>query len=283
MRLPFRTLVLGGGGVKGILHVGALLELAKHQPLYFQEGVYGSSIGSVVATYIAFKLPIERAQALIQKYLSFQAILPTFDFMSVTNAFATKGVGTMDQFEKQVLSLFDDAGIDMREKTLSEASMPLYVVASNLTDGTPTVFSKKIRVLDALKASCCVPGAFRPYELYGKAYIDGDILLPSITSILPSVDPETLILVLPKRRQCKLTPRQIETMSPIDYIREIHTLKVRVGHIVCKNDQTLMLRYPKLESSSDLAEFDVEDVLRSAGGQLNRFLFSERADQERPN
>jgi len=33
---PFKTLGLGAGGIKGILHVGAL---SKHQSLYFPNGV----------------------------------------------------------------------------------------------------------------------------------------------------------------------------------------------------------------------------------------------------
>jgi patatin-like phospholipase/acyl hydrolase len=56
---PFQKLALGGGGVKGILHIGALQELSKHQPLIFPEGVYGSSIGAVIGTYVAFGLPID--------------------------------------------------------------------------------------------------------------------------------------------------------------------------------------------------------------------------------
>ena len=275
MRLPVRTLVLSGGGVKGILHIGALLELSKHQPLVFPKGVYGSSIGSVVATYVAFGLPIERAPDLIRKYLSFRAVLPSIDVSSVTNAFSTKGVGTMDSFERQILALFDDAGLDIRTKTITDAGMPLYIVASNLTDGVPTLFSNRVPVLDAMKASCCIPGAFRPYELYGKAYVDGDLLLPSITNILPSVDTDTLILILPKRRQCILTPRRIESMSPLEYVAELHTLQMRVGQMVARTDQTLLLRYPKLESSSDLALMDMEDILLSAGRQLCVFLGAE--------
>lgn len=272
MRLPFRKLVMSGGGVKGILHVGALLELSKHQSLEFPDGVYGSSIGSVVATYVAFGLPMEKAQELIQKYLSFEAILPTFDFESVAAAFSAKGVGGMECFEKQVLALFDDAGLDIRTKTMAEASMPLYIVTSNITDGVPSLFSDKVPVLDALKASCCFPGAFRPYELYGKAYIDGDILLPSISCIVPNIQEDTLILVLPKRRQCILTPRRIETMSPVDYISEIHTLKMRTGQMFHKNSQTVSLSYPKLESSSDVSQMDIPDILLSAGSQLRVFL-----------
>jgi predicted acylesterase/phospholipase RssA len=272
MRPPFRKLVLGGGGSKGVLHIGGLIELSKHQPLVFPNGVYGSSIGSVVATYVAFGLPIDVAPNLIQKHLSFQAILPTFDFASVASAFSTKGVGTMDLFEKQILALFDEAGIDIRRKMISDSNMPLYIIASNLTDGVPSVFSDKVPVLEALKASCCIPGAFRPYELYGKAYIDGDVFLPSITSIVPDIDEDTLIFILPKRRRHILTPRRIESMSPVDYISEIHTIKMRVGQMSAKNDQTVMLRYPKLDSSSDLAQMDIQDILRSAGSQLRVFL-----------
>jgi len=280
MRLPFRTLVLGGGGSKGILHIGALIELSKYQRLEFPNGVYGSSIGSVVATYVAFGLSMENAPNLIKKHLSFQSILPTFDFASVTTAFSTKGVGTMESFEKHIIALFDEAGVDIRTKTISDASMPLYIVASNLTDGIPSLFSDKVPVLDALKASCCIPGAFRPYKLYGKAYVDGDLLLPSIANIIDNIDDDTLIFVLPKRRRHILTPRRIETMSPVDYISEIHTLKMRVGQMVARTPQTLMLRYPGLESSSDLSDMNTSDILLSAGRQLRMFLGAKHLDQE---
>ena len=272
MRLPFRKLGLSGGGVKGILHVGALAELSNHQALNFPKGVYGASIGSVVATYVAFGLPIEKGSDLVGKYLSFDEILPIFDFESVSAAFSAKGVGGMDSFEKQIVALFDEAGLDIRGKTIADAHMPLYIVATNLTDGVPAILSGKVPLLDALKASCCLPGAFKPYELYGKAYIDGDILLPSISCIVPKIEEDTLILVLPKRRQCILTPRQIESMSPVDYIREIHTIQMRIGHMFNNNSQTLSLRYPKLESSSDLSQMDIQDILRSAGTQLRVFL-----------
>lgn len=66
MSVIFRRLALGGGGAKGILHVGALQELSKRQPLDFPKGVYGSSIGSILATYIAFGLPIDNTVPLLK-------------------------------------------------------------------------------------------------------------------------------------------------------------------------------------------------------------------------
>ena len=72
MSVLFYRLALGGGGAKGILHIGALQELSKFQPLYFQNGIYGSSIGSIIATYVAFGLPIDNMVPLLKKYLVYR-------------------------------------------------------------------------------------------------------------------------------------------------------------------------------------------------------------------
>ena len=53
----FSILALGGGGLKGYLEIGAIEELEEHYGKLhetFHEGVYGCSIGSIIATCIAF-------------------------------------------------------------------------------------------------------------------------------------------------------------------------------------------------------------------------------------
>jgi hypothetical protein len=113
MSLTFRALGLGGGGIKGILHIGALQELAKHQPLVFPDGIYGSSIGSILATYLAFGLPLDKTPALISKYLSFDMILPNMDFKAVASAFSKKGMYTMDTFESNLVKFFEECDADL--------------------------------------------------------------------------------------------------------------------------------------------------------------------------
>jgi predicted acylesterase/phospholipase RssA len=280
MRLPFRTLALAGGGMKGVLHIGALRELEKRQPLIFPDGVYGSSVGSIIGTYVAFGIPLDKAPALIKSHMSINSIFPPLQVNSIANAFTTKGVCGLEHLESQLLKVFDAGGLDIRTAKISDARMPLYIVASNLTTGVPSLFSGNVPLLDALKASCCFPGAFRPYELYGNLYIDGDILTPCISSVLPRIDSETLILGLKKLRKYKLTPRQVESMSPFDYIREIHTLGLRMAQKFHMNDQTLLLQYPNLESSSDISGMDLDDMLSSAGRQLAGFLNSNGTRKE---
>ena len=73
--------------MKGILHVGVLQELSNHQPLYFPDGVYGSSIGSILAAYVAFGLPVDKMIPLVEKYLKLENIAPTPNFNHLMNSF----------------------------------------------------------------------------------------------------------------------------------------------------------------------------------------------------
>ena len=273
MSLPFRALGLGGGGVKGILHIGALQELSKHQLLYFPDGIYGSSIGSILATYLAFELPIDKTPSFITKYLSFDAITPKMNFQAVSSAFSTKGVHAMDKFEDNVVAMFQECGVNIREKTIEQAHMPLYIVASNITKGTPTVFSGSVPVLDALKASCCIPGLFRPYALYDQLYVDGDVFVPNIARVMPSCD-DSIVLMLSKQRRHTLTPSIIESMSPLDYMSDLYSMTKHIMQESYTSPNIVHLKYPNLHSDSVLADMDVSDILVTAGRQLDGFLRS---------
>ena len=266
----YATLGLGAGGIKGILHVGALLELSKHQKLYFPNGIYGCSIGSILATYIAFELPLDKMVPLMKKYLNMDRMTPKLQFSHLSSAFSAKGVYPMDTFEASIRELFHTVGVEIEHKTLGDAHMPLYIVASNITKGVPTIFSKNISVIDALKCSCCIPGVFRPVELYGQMYVDGNLFAPCIASVMPKQN--VLVLSLTKQRKRHLTPALIETMSPIAYLDELYIMTSSLFHDLSTTDYTLCLSYPNLHSDSDLSEFDMDAILKHAGTSLNKFM-----------
>ena len=269
MYLPFRTLGLGGGGIKGILHIGALLELAKHQDLTFPNGVYGNSIGSIIATYIAFELSIDKLVPLMKEYLSMDKLKPTFNFENISSAFSTKGLYSMDIFESSITEMFSKAGLDIKDKKINDAHMPLYIVSSNISKGIPTLFSKDVLLMDALKCSCCIPGLFRPIKLYNQLYVDGNVFTPCIASVMPK---KALILSLLKQRKHTITPSLIESMSPIAYLDELYTMSSKLFHNASVTEHTLCLSYPNLHSDSDLSNFNVDDILEQSGQLLNNFI-----------
>jgi predicted acylesterase/phospholipase RssA len=276
MFFPYTQLVLGGGGIQGILHLGALEELSKSQPLVFPDGVYGSSIGAILATYIAFELPLEKLISFIPDYLTFDRVVPTPTMSYFAKALSTKGFFPMDMFETTVIELFEKCGLDIRETKIGDAKMPLYIIASNISKACPTIFSKNVPLLSALKASCCIPGLFKPQEIYGNLYIDGDIFTPAIWAVTPNHE-RTLVLSLFKGSFTPLTPKNLDSISPFEYVRDIYTM-MRFQFVTKQmNSAILVLQYPGLKSTSDISGFDIETILNSARNQLRTFL-SKRTD-----
>lgn len=271
MSLLFKKLALGGGGVKGILHIGALRELSKHQTLFFPDGVYGCSVGSIIATYIAFELPMGKTVVdLTKKYLSIDRITPKATFQDLATSFSSKGIFNMDRFGDAIIEMFKEANVDIQNKKIGDAKMPLFIVGSNITKGVPTVFSNDVPILDALKCSCCIPGLFKPYELYGQLYVDGGVFTPCLGVIAK----DALDLSLTKQKSTHITPTTIESISPMDYMRDIYSMAVNQFIGICKTENTVELEYPELTSDSDLSEFDIDAILKTSETLMHRFLVS---------
>jgi hypothetical protein len=277
MSLPFRKLGLGGGGVKGILHIGAIQELQKHQPLDFPEGIYGCSIGAIVATTIAFNMPFTDEKVKIAvELLDLKSAMPTLTFQDVFASFAKKGVFNMDSFETLMTKLFSALGLDIVGKKIGDAPQPLYIIASNITKGVPTIFTKDVLIMDALKCSCCIPLMFMPEQLYGQLYLDGGLFVPSLSTIFK----DGLQLFLTKTKYRNITPATIESISPINYVRQLISTAEAQSHRFNKTEDTVELEYPKLMYDSDLKEFDTQDILRHAATLMRLFLVSKGLLQE---
>lgn len=276
MSLPFRKLGLGAGGVKGILHIGALRELSKHQPLHFPDGIYGCSIGSVIATYLSFNLPMDRVVDLTKKYLSFEKIVPKLSFHDLKNVMSEKGLFSMDMFEATIIDLFKEVDVDIKSKRIGDTEQPLYIISSNITKGVPTVFTKDVPILDALKCSCCLPGVFKPQSLYGQLYVDGGLFVPCISWI----QPDALVFSLTKQQVSNIGADTILTISPLEYMKDMYAMAINHFMSMHKTDMVVPLSFPGLHSDSDLEDFDVSAIVDAGSESTRRFLISKSFLQE---
>jgi predicted acylesterase/phospholipase RssA len=279
MRRRFTILGLGGGGMKGILQIGALTELAKHQPLEFPDGIYGCSIGAVIGTYIAFGLPVEKMIDLSKKYLTQKAILPSVGLYDISTCLSSKGLFSMNTFETSLTNMFQEAGLDIRDKKLGDAKMPLYIVTSNVTKGKPAILSKDVSVMEALKCSCCVPGVFKPQMLYGQVYVDGDLFSPNIRGIVPLTN-KTLIIILPRPRTLTITADTLSSISSFDFAYELISTATKQGSLFKCNEYTLTLVHPNITATTDIMTVDIDSVLKFTSSKLRRFLSTKNFDQE---
>ncbi len=159
-RRPFSGkigLALGGGAVLGAAHIG-VLRAFRESDLQIQ-AVAGTSIGALIASLYAFGVePDEIAN---------QA--KNMNWLNVTSLTVSKlGLLSNDKIGKLVTDLVGD-------KNIEDAPSPLAMVATNISSGGHVILDKG--PLDqAVCASTCIPGIFKPVEIEGRMLVDGGLV-----------------------------------------------------------------------------------------------------------
>jgi NTE family protein len=153
------ALALGDGTAKGFAHVGVLKVLdANRIPIHM---VVGTSVGSFVGCMFAYGYPPLEIQAMA---MSLQRS-DVADFTVPDNGFI-KG----EKLEGYVNRMVRNAAIE-------EFPIPFFAVATDLRTGRETVFGEG-NAGTAVRASCAVPGVFRPVRIGEHTYADGGLVSP---------------------------------------------------------------------------------------------------------
>lgn len=186
--MHYRSIAFGGGGMRGVAHLGALKAIQEVQgTLEFPDGIYGSSVGAIIASFVAFNVPVETITTVVKKYFKLSTWIPYPSIRNVWSISDRRGIFPMDMLRKAIIGCFTDCGInDIETKRVCDASQPLFIVASNLTARRPAILTGEVLLVDALLCSCCIPGLFEPQVLYGNVYLDAAVYVRAIEQIAPS-------------------------------------------------------------------------------------------------
>lgn len=151
-------LVLSGGGTKGVAHAGVFKFLAEKniEPNILACCSAGSIVGSLYATG---KSP--------QEILDFFKSIYFFNWKHF--AFNKPGLVSSKIFRIYLEPIFQDMKIGDLDKDVR-------IVATELVSGTQVIFGKEFKVIDAIIASCSVPGVTTPYIIGEELYSDGGVL-----------------------------------------------------------------------------------------------------------
>lgn len=169
-RLPRVALVLGGGGLKGFAHIGVIRALEERGIV--PTVLAGTSIGSLIASAWARNMPVpemvERARSLRRRDL-----------------FRLNRIGML--LERAHAASIYLAG-PLRElcasvapdSTFNELGRTLLVNTVDLQRGTQVVWGlpglRDVNVIDAIYASCALPGFFPPGDIGGRECVDGGVV-----------------------------------------------------------------------------------------------------------
>lgn len=150
-------LVLSGGGLRGIGHLGAIKALEEHG--YRPSVISGCSMGAIIGAFYAAGYTADAMLGIIEK----NNLFPTTSFRLRTSGFLDS------HFVSRMIQKHIPAN------TFESLKTPLYVAATNFTSGQIEYFHSGT-LDEALLASSSVPLMFPAVKHKGSMYYDGGIL-----------------------------------------------------------------------------------------------------------
>jgi len=187
-----QALVLGGGGVAGVAWMtGLLTGLAEAgQDVTGADVIIGTSAGAAVAAQVGSGLPLDDLFARqTQPALQSREIPVELDLDKLAADWAEimAGVTSARDMLRRVgaYALAADTVPEAERRAVIESRLPsrawpsrrVQLVAVDAETGEPCVFDSQsgASLVDAVAASCAVPGIWPPATIGGRRYIDGGV------------------------------------------------------------------------------------------------------------
>ena len=182
-------LCLNGGGIRGVLQLGALqyVEQQTQKPLYevFHKGMYGVSIGAVITSLLSFGFTTQQILSSMDSLMSIQSALSPVRLDRLMKIPTQKGLDDGQQLHATLKKVFAAKDYDLDALKISDAKCPLYIYASDLTMFKPVCFAPNIHLWDALRASTAIPFVYTPHVVKGRVFVDGGVMVDSLMKFLP--------------------------------------------------------------------------------------------------
>ena len=272
--MVFKILAFGGGGSRGILHAGAIKYFEESGLLANVTNVYGCSIGSVYATAIALGLNSEQIIKMSYKFTSFSEIfLEKLSLERLARNLERKGLSEMDMLGEFVVKIFmEDSGIDLRTMKIKDTKLSLHICSSNVTKKCLTVFEGDVPIIDAIKASCCLPMIFCPQNINGNMYIDGGYLTNMMLDYIPQELKESTLELSIRFENIVMTPKAIKQMSHLTFLYGLYKVSCLYEMKKEKHKNDIQL-YCKLSSGiSDVSNEKCTEMIESGYESAKSFF-----------
>jgi NTE family protein len=176
---PIRlALVLGGGGAKGIAHVGVLEELEKANiPI---DLVIGCSAGSIIGSMYCDNPCTENLKATFLKLKTNRLV--DFDIWNARYGLC----------QGKTLRRFLDR--NLQANNFDELKVPFYLVATDLFSSELVVIGGG-PIVPAVEASCAIPFVFVPVSLHHRILVDGGVIDPVPVRVARDLGAEVIVAV----------------------------------------------------------------------------------------
>ena len=172
-------LALGGGGARGVAHLGVYQRLAERGVKIYC--VSGTSIGAIAGAFISAGT-VDRALAWCA-----EPDWKKFPKLVFETRLTAKAITTGRQVERLLAEL-------IVAKDFAELNMPFAAVATDLNTGEEVVM-REGDLLSAVRASMSIPGVFLPVERGGRVLVDGQLVAPVPVAVCREMGADAVIAV----------------------------------------------------------------------------------------
>jgi len=181
-------LALGGGGARGLAHIGVLRVLEEENiPI---DLITGTSMGAIIGGVYALEKDVSAIEKIAEKYSKISEFNMDLSFgekekkdkpffLKKMSDFLKKGYLLNLELRRKYIN--DGEGIKkiikdlVGDKTFTDTKIPFAVVAADLAKGEKVILTRG-KLFDALLASASIPGMFPPVILDKKILVDGGIV-----------------------------------------------------------------------------------------------------------
>jgi NTE family protein len=228
-------IAFGGGGARGIAHVGAIRVFQEHGVSF--DYVAGSSAGAIAGALYAADIPWRRMYEFVY---DIKRRLPAKTLLTY--------------IEPRVVQ--DLADHFLRGRTFDDLDRPFCAIAVDLERGTLETLQRG-KVSEAVSASCAVPGIFQPVRIGDRTFIDGGTLRSIPTEAVRGMGAEKVVgidLNSDKTRGTSSTKRLQVMITALN-------ISTNANSRLCEQYSDIMLK-PALEGYPTHSFRCVENVLR---------------------
>lgn len=172
------SLVLSGGGARGIAHIGVIEELQKQG--FEIISISGTSMGALVGGVFALGKMEE-----FKEWLFTLDKIKTFNLVDFT--ISSQGLVKGDKILQKMKDFIPDANIE-------DLNISYRAIAADILNKEEFVFSKG-SMYQAIRASISIPTVFKPVKMKNRLLVDGGVLNNIPINHARRIDNDILIVV----------------------------------------------------------------------------------------
>lgn len=180
---PKIGLVLGGGGARGLAHIGVIKVL--HREGVPVDLVIGTSVGALIGALYCSGLPIEKIQQMGED-IGWDK-LTNISSAALVKLLVTQSLLSNEKLEQYLIK-------HIGEKNFSQMIIPFICIATDIQTGERIIF-REGSVVDAVRASSTIPGLFKPVEYRHRFLVDGGLVDNMPTDIAELMGMDIIIAV----------------------------------------------------------------------------------------